>query len=349
MAEVNRVGMLTGGGDAPGLNGVIRAVTTKCVEDYDYDVVGLKRGWKSLLDPEPDTVMPLGVDDVRYILQEGGTILGSSRTNPYKNEGDAEKVVRQMEDFGVDALVAIGGDDTLGVAKRLYDDFGVQVVGCPKTIDNDLSATDTTFGYDTAVSIATEAIDRIRTTARSHERVIVVEIMGRHAGWITWGAGVAGAANVTLIPEVEPDLDRITSLFKERAQRGEKWGIVAVSEGVALSEDYITQTAERDEFGHVRLGGIGETLAGEIKERTGIDTRHVVLGHLQRGGTPTAFDRILATRYGLRAAEAVKNGEWGKMAALRGNEVTTVPLAEATEETRTVPDDFYRAAATFFG
>ncbi|MDQ3924363.1 MAG: 6-phosphofructokinase, partial [Actinomycetota bacterium] len=206
-----------------------------------------------------------------------------------------------------------------------------------------------TFGYDTAVAIATEAIDRVRTTARSHERVMVVEIMGRHAGWITWGAGVAGAANVTLIPEVEPDMEQIADLFEKRAERGEKWGVIAVSEGVALSEEYITQSAETDEFGHVQLGGIGETLAGEIKERTGIDTRHVVLGHLQRGGTPTAFDRILATRYGLRAAEAVKNGEWGKMAALRGNEVTTVPLAEATEETRTVPADFYEAAATFFG
>ena len=349
MAEVNRVGMLTGGGDAPGLNGVIRAVTMRCIEDYGYEVTGIKRGWKGLLTPASDSIQSLDVDDVRYILEEGGTILLSSRTNPYKNEGDAEKVVNNMKEFGIDALVAIGGDDTLGVAKQLHDDFGVQVVGCPKTIDNDLSATDTTFGYDTAVSIATEAIDRIRTTARSHERVIVVEIMGRHAGWITWGAGVAGAANVTLIPEVEPDLDRITSLFKERAQRGEKWGIVAVSEGVALSEDYITQTAERDEFGHVRLGGIGETLAGEIKERTGIDTRHVVLGHLQRGGTPAAYDRILSTRYGLRAAEAVKSGEWGQMVALRGNEIVTVPLEEATEETKTVPDDLYRAAETFFG
>src|SRR5918995_106836 len=349
MAEVRRVGMLTGGGDAPGLNGVIRAVTTKCVEVYDYEVVGLKRGWKSLLDPEPDTVMPLGVDDVRYILQEGGTILGSSRTNPYKNKGDAEKVVKQMEDFGIDALVAIGGDDTLGVAKRLYDDFGVQVIGCPKTIDNDLSATDTTFGYDTAVSIATEAIDRIRTTARSHERILVVEIMGRHAGWITWGAGVAGAANITLIPEVEPNMDEMENLFRERAERGEKWGVIAVSEGVTLSEDYITQSAETDEFGHVKLGGIGETLAEEIKERTGIDTRHVVLGHLQRGGTPTAYDRILSTRYGLRAAEAVKNGEWGQMVALRGSEIVIVPLEEATEETKTVPDDLYNAAATFFG
>src|SRR5829696_4312490 len=341
MAEVNRVGMLTGGGDAPGLNGVIRAVTMKCVNDYGYEVLGIRRGWRGLLQREEDSTQPLTADNVRYILEEGGTILLSSRTNPYKNEGDAEKVVDNMKEHGIDALVAVGGDDTLGVAKRLHDDFGIQVVGCPKTIDNDLSATDTTFGYDTAVSIATEAIDRIRTTARSHERVIVVEIMGRHAGWITWGAGVAGAANVTLIPEVEPDLDRITSLFKERAQRGEKWGIVAVSEGVALSEDYITQTAERDEFGHVRLGGIGETLAGEIKERTGIDTRHVVLGHLQRGGTPTG--------YGLRAAEAVKSGEWGQMVALRGNEIVTVPLEEATEETKTVPDDLYRAAATFFG
>src|ERR687891_1919455 len=212
MAEVRKIGMLTGGGDAPGLNGVIRAVTTKCVEDYGYEVVGLKRGWKSLLEPESDTVMPLSADSVRYILQEGGTILGSSRTNPYKNEGDAEKAIKQMEEFGIDALVAVGGDDTLGVAKRLHDDFGIQVVGCPKTIDNDLSATDTTFGYDTAVSIATEAIDRIRTTARSHERIMVVEVMGRHAGWITWGAGVAGAANITLIPEVEPNMDEMENL-----------------------------------------------------------------------------------------------------------------------------------------
>ena len=349
MAEVKRVGMLTGGGDAPGLNGVIRAVTMKCAEDYGYEVTGIKRGWKGLLAPGPDSIQELGVDEVRYILEEGGTTLGSSRTNPYKNEGDAEKVVENMREFSIDALVAVGGDDTLGVAKRLHDDFDVQVVGCPKTIDNDLSATDTTFGYDTAVSIATEAIDRVRTTAKSHERIIVVEVMGRHAGWITWGAGVAGAANVTLIPEVEPDLEAITDLFNKRAQRGEKWGIVAVSEGVTLSEEYITQNAERDEFGHVRLGGIGETLAGELKERTGIDTRHVVLGHLQRGGTPTAYDRILSTRYGLRAAEAVKNGEWGKMVALRGNEIVTVPLEEATEETKTVPDELYRAAETFFG
>jgi 6-phosphofructokinase 1 len=254
-----------------------------------------------------------------------------------------------MEDFGVDALVAIGGDDTLGVAKRLYDDFGVQVVGCPKTIDNDLSATDTTFGYDTAVSIATDAIDKLRTTARSHERVVVVEVMGRHAGWITWGAGLASAANVTLIPEVEPDLDEITRIFKERAANGEKWGLVAVSEGVTFSEDFVTQSAEKDEFGHVRLGGVAEGLAGEIEERTGIETRHVVLGHLQRGGTPTANDRILSTRYGLRAAEAVKSGEWGKMVALRGNDIVSVDLSEATEETKTVPSDLYQDLRTFFG
>jgi ATP-dependent phosphofructokinase / diphosphate-dependent phosphofructokinase len=349
MAEVKRVGMLTGGGDAPGLNGVIRAVTMKCVEDYGIEVVGLKRGWKALLDPQSDTVMPLGLADVRYILQEGGTILGSSRTNPYKKEGDPEKVVKQMEEFGVDALVAIGGDDTLGVAKRLHEDFGTQVIGCPKTIDNDLSATDTTFGFDTAVSIATDAIDKLRTTARSHERVVVVEVMGRHAGWITWGAGLASAANVTLIPEVEPDLDEIAEIFNKRAENGEKWGLVAVSEGVTLADDYVTQNAERDEFGHVRLGGIAETLAKEIEARTGIETRHVVLGHLQRGGTPTAYDRILSTRYGLRAAEAVKNGEWGKMVALRGNDIVTVSLDEATAETKTVPDDLYQALTTFFG
>ena len=349
MAEVNRIGMLTGGGDAPGLNGVIRAVTMRSINDYGYEVLGVMRGWRGLLKREEDSTLPLSAADVRYILEEGGTILKSSRTNPYKNEGDAEKVVENMKEHGIDALVAVGGDDTLGVAKRLHDDFGIQVVGCPKTIDNDLSATDTTFGYDTAVSIATEAIDRIRTTARSHERIMVVEVMGRHAGWITWGAGVAGAANITLIPEVEPNLDEMENLFRERAARGEKWGVIAVSEGVTLSEDYITQSAETDEFGHVKLGGIGETLAEEIKERTGIDTRHVVLGHLQRGGTPTAYDRILSTRYGLRAAEAVKNGEWGQMVALRGSEIVTVPLEEATEETKTVPDDLYNAAATFFG
>ena len=349
MAEVRRVGMLTGGGDAPASNGVIRAVTMRCIEDYGYEVVGIRRGWRGLLDPESDSIQPLGLEDVRYILEEGGTILLSSRTNPYKNEGDAEKVVENINELGIDALVAIGGDDTLGVAKRLHDDFGIQVVGCPKTIDNDLSATDITFGYDTAVAIATEAIDRVRTTAKSHERIMVVEIMGRHAGWITYGAGLAGAANVTLIPEIEPDVDRIADLFRKRAEKGEKWGVVAVSEGVTLSEEYITQDAEKDEFGNVRLGGIGETLAGELKERTGTDTRHIVLGHLQRGGTPTAFDRILATRYGLGAAEAVKNGEWGKMVALKGNEIVLVSLDEATDETRTVSKDLYEAASTFFG
>jgi ATP-dependent phosphofructokinase / diphosphate-dependent phosphofructokinase len=349
MAEVKKVGMLTGGGDAPGLNGVIRAVAMKCINDYGYEVVGIKRGWKGLLDPEEDSLMPLSVEDVRYILQEGGTVLGSSRTNPYKNEGDAEKVVKQMEDFGVDALVAIGGDDTLGVAKRLNDDFGTQIIGCPKTIDNDLSATDTTFGYDTAVAIATDAIDKLRTTAKSHERILVVEVMGRHAGWITYGAGLASAANVTLIPEVEPDLDEITEIFKKRAANGEKWGLVAVSEGVTFSSDFVTQSAEKDEFGHVRLGGVAEGLAAELKERTGIDTRHVVLGHLQRGGTPTANDRILSTRYGVRAAEAVKNGEWGKMVALRGNDIVTVPLGEATDETKVVPKELYDMLESFFG
>ncbi|MEJ7820437.1 MAG: ATP-dependent 6-phosphofructokinase, partial [Rubrobacteraceae bacterium] len=244
---------------------------------------------------------------------------------------------------------AIGGDDTLGVAKRLHEDFGTQVIGCPKTIDNDLSATDTTFGFDTAVSIATDAIDKLRTTAKSHERVVVVEIMGRHAGWITWGAGIASAANVTLIPEVEPDLDEIAKIFQKRAENGEKWGLVAVSEGVTLSEDFATQNAEKDEFGHVRLGGIAETLAKEIETRTGIETRHVVLGHLQRGGTPTAYDRILSTRYGLRAAEAVNNGEWGKMVALRGSDIVTVSLDEAVAETKTVSEELYNAARTFFG
>lgn len=349
MAEVKRVGMLTGGGDAPGLNGVIRAVTIKCVNDYGYEVVGIKRGWKGLLDPEEDSIQNLAVEDVRYILQEGGTILGSSRTNPYKNEGDAEKVVKQMEEFGIDALVAIGGDDTLGVAKRLNDDFGTQIIGCPKTIDNDLSATDTTFGYDTAVSIATDAIDKLRTTAKSHERILVVEVMGRNAGWITYGAGLASAANVTLIPEVEPDLEVIAGIFKKRAENGEKWGLVAVSEGVTFSSDFVTQNAEKDEFGHVRLGGVAEGLAAELKERTGIDTRHVVLGHLQRGGTPTANDRILSTRYGVRAAEAVKNAEWGKMVALRGNDIVTVPLAEATDETKVVPGELYDLLKSFFG
>ncbi|WP_119066952.1 6-phosphofructokinase [Rubrobacter indicoceani] len=344
-----KIGMLTGGGDAPGLNGVIRAVTMRSISEYGHEVVGLKRGWKALLSPEEDTLMPLSVDDVRLILEEGGTILGSSRTNPYKNEGDPEKVVKQMEEFGIDALVAIGGDDTLGVARRLHDDFGVQIIGCPKTIDNDLSATDTTFGFDTAVSIATDAIDKLRTTAKSHERILVVEIMGRHAGWITYASGLASSANVTLIPEVEPDLDEISDIFRARAARGDKWGLVAVSEGVTFSSDFVTQSAEKDEFGHVRLGGVAEGLAAELKERTGIDTRHVVLGHLQRGGTPTANDRILSTRYGYRAAEAVANGEWGKMVALRGDRIVTVGLEEAVSETKTVPPESYAMLKSFFG
>ena len=297
-----RVGVLTGGGDCPGLNAVIRAVVRRGVKEYDYEFVGFRDGWKG---PLEGLTTPLGLDNVRGILPRGGTILGSSRTNPFKIEGGVERIKDNLAAAGVDALVAIGGEDTLGVATKLAD-LGVNVVGVPKTIDNDLNATDFTFGFDTAVNIATEAIDRLHTTAESHHRVLVVEVMGRHAGWIALHAGIAGGANVVLIPEQPFDIDKVCEFVEDRF-KSQFAPIVVVSEGAhpADGSGMTLASGEVDAFGHVRLGGIGDRLAAEIEQRTGKESRAVVLGHVQRGGTPTAFDRWLATRFGLQAIAAV--------------------------------------------
>ncbi|HEX6877780.1 MAG TPA: 6-phosphofructokinase [Nocardioidaceae bacterium] len=341
-----RVGVLTGGGDCPGLNAVIRAVVRRGVQEYGYEFVGFRGGWHGPL--EGDTV-PLTRDDVRGILPRGGTILKSSRTNPFKIEHGVEKIKENLAAKGVDALIAIGGEDTLGVATKLAD-LGVNVVGVPKTIDNDLSGTDFTFGFDTAVNIAVEAIDRLHTTAESHRRVIVVEVMGRHAGWIALHSGMAGGAAVVLVPEMPFDIDKVAEYVKSRFADGFA-PIICVAEGAVPKEGggMTLQTGEKDAFGHVRLGGIGDRLAQEIEDRTGREARAVVLGHVQRGGTPTAFDRWLATRFGLAAIAAVNDGDFGKMVALRGTDIIRVPLAEGTGELKLVTPDLYAEAAVFFG
>jgi len=340
-----RIGVLTGGGDCPGLNAVIRAVVRKGVEKYGHEFVGYRDGWRGPL--ENDTC-PLGVPDVRGILPRGGTILGSSRTNPYQVENGVERIKRNLAEAGVDALVAIGGEDTLGVANKLHGE-GVQVVGVPKTIDNDLNATDYTFGFDTAVNIAMEAIDRLHTTAESHHRVLIVEVMGRHAGWIALHAGLAGGANVILIPERPFDIEKVCAYIEHRYQTHYA-PIVVVAEGaVPVEGTMAVKEGETDAFGHVRLSGIGQRLEEEITARTGKEARATVLGHIQRGGTPTAYDRVLATRFGLHAIDAAHRGEWGTMAALQGTRIVQVPLADATKELKLVTPDLYAEAEVFFG
>ena len=344
-----RVGVLTGGGDCPGLNAVIRAVVRKGVKVHDIEFIGYRDGWKG---PLEGVTMQLGVPEVRGILPRGGTILGSSRTNPFKIDGGVERIKDNLARDGVDALVAIGGEDTLGVATQLAD-LGVNVVGVPKTIDNDLSGTDFTFGFDTAVNIATEAIDRLHTTAESHHRVLVVEVMGRHAGWIALHSGIAGGANIVLIPEQPFDIEEVCRLVESRFESRFS-PILVVSEGATPKEvdgeDGMTVlNQEKDAFGHVRLGGIGDRLAGEIEARTGKEARAVVLGHIQRGGTPTAFDRWLATRFGLHAIEAVAEGDFGKMMALRGTDIVRVPLIEGTGKLKLVSEQEYAEAQVFFG
>jgi 6-phosphofructokinase 1 len=340
-----RVGVLTGGGDCPGLNAVIRAVVRRGVAEYGYDFIGFRDGWRGPLD---NLTMDLGVPQVRGILPRGGTILGSSRTNPFTVHNGVERIRETLEANEVDALVAIGGEDTLGVATRLSD-LDVDVVGVPKTIDNDLSGTDFTFGFDTAVNIATEAIDRLHTTAESHHRVLVVEVMGRHAGWIALHSGLAGGANIILIPEQPFDIDHVCELV-ERRFKTQYSPIIVVSEGASPKDGTMaTKDGELDAFGHVRLGGIGDRLANEIETRTGKEARAVVLGHIQRGGTPTAFDRWLATRFGLHAIAAVADREFGTMVALRGTDIVRVPLSEGTGELKVVDPAEYSEAEVLFG
>jgi 6-phosphofructokinase 1 len=340
-----RLGVLTGGGDCPGLNAVIRAVVRKGVSDYGHDFVGYRDGWRG---PLEGVTRPLEIADVRGILPRGGTILGSSRTNPVKEEGGIERVRATLERDGVEGLIAIGGEDTLGVATRLHEE-GVAVVGVPKTIDNDLGATDYTFGFDTAVNIAMGSIDRLHTTAESHKRTLIVEVMGRHAGWIALHAGLSGGANVILIPEVPFDLERVCELIVRRFE-SQYAPIVVVSEGAEPKGGMaIADETALDAFGHARLGGIGQWLEAEIESRTGHEARATVLGHVQRGGTPTAFDRVLATRFGLHAIDAAHQGRWGQMTALRGTAIELVPLADATAELKLVSPELYGEAEVFFG
>jgi 6-phosphofructokinase 1 len=341
-----RVGVLTGGGDCPGLNAVIRAVVRKGVQQYGLEFLGFRDGWRG---PLEGITVELGVDQVRGILPRGGTILNSSRTNPFKVDGGVERIKKNLADLGVDALIAIGGEDTLGVATKLSE-LGVNVVGVPKTIDNDLSGTDFTFGFDTAVNIAMEAIDRLHTTAESHHRALVVEVMGRHAGWIALHAGLAGGATVVLVPEHPFDIDEICKYVERRFETNFS-PIIVASEGATPVEGggFSLASSEVDAFGHVRLGGIGALLADEIEKRTGKEARAVVLGHVQRGGTPTAFDRWLATRFGLHAITAVHDGDFGTMVALRGTDIVRVPLSEGTSELKLVSPEEYAEAEVFFG
>ena len=340
-----RIGVLTGGGDCPGLNAVIRAIVRKGVSHYGFEFVGFRDGWRG---PVDGLTMTLDIPAVRGILPRGGTILGSSRTNPFSRDDGAERIEATLINLGLDALIAIGGEDTLGVAAKLHEQ-GVRVVGVPKTIDNDLSGTDYTFGFDTAVGIATEAIDRLHTTAESHHRALIVEVMGRHAGWIALHSGIAGGANVILIPEIPFDIDQVCDWVSSRF-RTQYAPIIVVAEGATPKHGTMEVTAgEKDSFGHVRLGGIGEAIAQEIETRTGKEARTTVLGHVQRGGTPSSRDRWLATRFGLHVIDAVHDGDWGMMVALNGSDIVRVPLAEATATLKTVRPELYSEAEVFFG
>jgi 6-phosphofructokinase 1 len=341
-----RIGLLTGGGDCPGLNAVIRAVVRKGEAIYGHQLIGFRHGWRGVVE---DETVELTIDRTRGLLHRGGTILGTSRTNPYKDPKQVAATLATIERENVDALIAIGGEDTLGVAAR-FGDEGVAVVGVPKTIDNDLSGTDVTFGFDTAVQIATDAIDRLHTTAESHDRVMVCEVMGRHAGWIALHSGLAGGADVILIPEQPFDIAEVCERIQHRHSRGAAFSIVVVAEGATPKEGtMILQETGVDEFGHVRLGGIGNQLAPEIEQRTGFETRVTILGHILRGGTPTAFDRILATRFGLAAVDAADERDFGKMVALHGTAIVRLPIGDAIRELKTVPATLLEEAAVFFG
>ena len=344
--SIKTIGILTGGGDCPGLNAAIRAVVVKAHQLGIY-VLGIQRGWWGLLNAE---AKPLSLDDVEDIHKIGGTILGSSRTNVYKTEDGPEKAKEGFRTLGLDALIAIGGEDTLGVAAKLTLE-GMPTIALPKTIDKDLSETDTTIGFNTAITIATDAIDRVHTTMRSHHRIGVVEIMGRHAGWMTLLAGMAGGAQAILIPEEEFDLNEIANIFIKRKKQGKDWGVIAIAEGALPTEleGFVTQDDTLDSFGHVKLGGIGKKLANEIEKRTGIESRATVLGHIQRGGSPTVYDRILGTKLGVKAIEMILEGKFGHMAAVKGNDIVPVDVQEAVGKLNTVSKEEYEVAKTFFG
>lgn len=349
MSARKRLGVLTGGGDCPGLNAVLRAVVRRSILLGDYEIVGIHHGWKGLLEKETAT---LTREDVRGILYRGGTILSTSRTNIFKDEKTTELALKNFAELKLEGLIAIGGEDTLGAAAKLAA-RGYNVIGVPKTIDNDLLGTDFTFGFDTAVEIATQAIDRLHSTAESHDRILVCEVMGRHAGWIATYAGIAGGADVILVPEYPIDLDEVCAKVLERKKSGVCFSIVVVAEGAKIKQGTaskeVLSSGKKDEFGHVQLGGIGQVLADEIGKRTGIDTRVTVLGHIQRGGTPTAHDRVLATRYGVEAMNAAHEGKWNVMVALQGRDIVRVPLAQVAEGTKTIDKDLYEMSKTFWG
>lgn len=341
-----KVGILSGGGDAPGINAVIRAVVRKGIQHYSYEIIGIRDGWRGLLEGE---LLPLDLRTASGILPRGGSILGTSRTNPFKYEKGAEKILRNAEKAGVEAVVVIGGEDTLGVAYKMSE-LGLKCVGVPKTIDNDLAGTDYTFGFHTAVAIATEALDRLHTTAEAHHRVIILEVMGRYSGWIALEAGLAGGADAILIPEKPFDVDEVCKYIKRRQKRGRNFSLLVVAEGAKPKGGAeIVYGESVDEFGHVRLGGVGYYIGKEIEKRMGIETRVVVLGHLQRGGSPTAFDRILATRYGIAAIDLVHDGKFGHMVALKGNKIVSVPLKDVVGKRKTVDLELYDIASVFFG
>ena len=346
-----KIGILTGGGDCPGLNAVIRAIVRKGVVFHNFDFVGIYNGWAGLM--KMDTV-DLTLRDVSGILHRGGTILKTSRTNPLKEKDGMETIERNIQELGLSGLIVVGGEDTLGVAAKLHEE-GINCVGVPKTIDNDLSGTDYTFGFDTAVNIATEAIDRVHTTAESHNRVMVVEVMGRHTGWIAVEAGIAGGADMVLVPEKQIDVKTVNEAIIKRHRRGKDFSIVVVAEGAQILRKpddegtLILQDQKTDEFGHVRLGGIGSIVAKEIEKGTGFETRVVILGHIQRGGSPTAFDRVLGTRYGIAAIDLVAKGEFGKMVSLRGNKIIPVDLSEAVSEVKFVDPELIEIAEVFYG
>ncbi|KPK97271.1 MAG: hypothetical protein AMJ95_09880 [Omnitrophica WOR_2 bacterium SM23_72] len=343
---MEKIGILTGGGDCPGLNSVIRAVVRKGIHEA-YEVIGIKNGWKGLMEGE---TLTLNLSSVSGILPKGGTILGTSRTNPYKKEGGVQRVLANYKKLGLSALIVVGGEDTLGVASKLAKEGLKNIIGIPKTIDNDLSATDYTFGFDTAINTAMECIDKLHTTAESHHRIMVIEVMGRHAGWIAIEAGMAGGADIILIPELPIDLEEVCALIKKRHDRGKTFSIVVVAEGAKFKAGTVVLQEEKlDEFGHVRLGGIGEILGKEIEKKTGFETRVTVLGHIQRGGSPTAFDRVLGTRFGVRAVELIKMKQFGRMVALAGNKIIDVALEEAVQKLKTVDMELYEIAKVFFG
>ena len=343
-----RVGILTGGGDCPGLNAVIRAIVRKGEHVYGDELVGFLDAWDGVMDRR---TIPLDVSSLRGMLPRGGTLLGTRRGSPYDHEDGPQRVQATFTDMGLDALLVIGGNGSLSVACKLHQDLGLPIIGVPKTIDNDVVGTDMTFGFNTAVQIATDAIDRLHTTAESHDRVMVVEVMGRHSGWIATYAGIAGGATAILIPEEPFDIDKICELLRSRHDRGRYASIVVVAEGAEPKDATMRSRVKvYDQFGHVRLGGIAETIANVIEERTGFETRMVLLGHIQRGGTPTAFDRVLSTRYGVAAIDAVHEESWGHMVALRGDVVTTAPLTDTVGQTRPVDMHLYHEVAeVFFG